>query len=45
MYTTDQPRLHLQESGAPADQAATVWATVLLLPTVPAVHQGHHRIH
>lgn len=45
MYTTDQLGWHLQESGVSADKAAAVWTAVLLLPTVPAVHQGHHGIH
>ena len=45
MYTTDQLRWHLQESGVSADKAATVWTAVILLPTAPAVQQGHHRIH
>ena len=45
MYTTDQLGVRLQESGVSADKAATVWTTVVLLPTIPAVHQGHHGIH
>lgn len=31
----------LQETRVSADQTATLGATILLLPTVPAVHHGH----
>lgn len=45
MDTTDQLGWHLQEAGVSADKAAAVGTAALLLPTVPAVHQGHHGIH